>query len=179
MAISAIEACRSIRCYDPEYAIPKEDIEKILKAASNAPSTLNCQDIDFVVITNKKVLQDINDQVFDNLKPQVQQRYIDRQIRYHTSQKIMYDCSACILLVKNERATGMEQVNAGIALMAILTAATELGLASVPMGILVRPEVEKICNLPQGSLVVGLGFGKARSPDVDPKPNLRKIFYIE
>lgn len=179
MAIAALKARRSIRCYEPDYVIPKEDMEKILDAAINTPSALNCQELDLVVVTNKERIQKVNDVVYDILDPSVQQRYIDRQKRYGVSQKIMYDASALILIVKNERASGQEKVDAGMMAMSIIAAAQDLGLSTVPLGIIVRPQVEEMFGLAPGSLMLGVGIGKAKSTDVDKKENRRKITFVE
>lgn len=47
---------RSIRQYQPDRKIPREDLEDILKAASYAPSAHNKQPWEFVVIEDKEVM---------------------------------------------------------------------------------------------------------------------------
>lgn len=180
MALEVLKARRSIRCYDPEYVIPKEDLQKILDAALNSPSTLNAQENDIIVVTNKELIQKANDVVYSALDDKSKERFINRQKRYGVKQIIMYDCSALILLVKNERANPMVLgVDTGILAMSIMTAAESIGLSTVAMGIVVRPQVEQLFNLAPGSLCLGIGIGKAKNTDVDPKQVLRKVTFLE
>lgn len=151
MAIAALQARRSIRCYDPNYVIPKEDMDKIINAALNSPTALNAQETDLIVVTNKELIQKANDAVFNTLDDKTKQRFLGRKERYHTTQEIMYDCSALILLVKNERAKPeIVGIDSGILAMAVMTAAQDLGLGTVPMAIVVRPQVEEVFGLAPG-----------------------------
>ncbi len=56
--LEAIRRRRSVRSYTGE-SIPEEDLEVLLKAARSAPSAKNLQPWKFIVITNKKTLQDL------------------------------------------------------------------------------------------------------------------------
>lgn len=55
----AIRGRRSIRRYKEGAVIPKADIEKILEAAMMAPSACNLRPWDFVVVSNRKKLDEI------------------------------------------------------------------------------------------------------------------------
>ena len=57
-ALEAIYTRKSVRKFD-EGEVPEEIIKKILKAGMSAPSAGNAQPWQFVVITDKKVLQEI------------------------------------------------------------------------------------------------------------------------
>ena len=44
---------RTIRNYDPDYQIPKEQLDEILNAAQISPTSKDLQEIDFIVLRNK------------------------------------------------------------------------------------------------------------------------------
>ncbi|MFA6364147.1 nitroreductase family protein [Methanoregula sp.] len=50
----AIHARRAVRKYRPD-PVPKEEIQKILDAANQAPSAMNLQQWEFVVVTGEKI----------------------------------------------------------------------------------------------------------------------------
>lgn len=50
---------RSIRKYKPGVQIPREDMEKILKAAMTAPSACNCRPWEFIVVENEGIKKEI------------------------------------------------------------------------------------------------------------------------
>lgn len=54
----AISTRKTIRDYE-KFNPPKEDIEKIIDAARLAPSAVNAQNWEFLVITNNKILNEI------------------------------------------------------------------------------------------------------------------------
>ncbi len=180
MSISQLKSRRTIRCYDPNYVIPKEDLEKIVDAAFNSPSAMNVQETDLVVVTNKEKLQKLNDAVFASLDEKSQQMYLGMQKQTHVKQEVLYDCSAVFLLVKNERASpAIQQLDSGILAMSVLMAAHDLGLGTVPLGTLIRPQTQEVLGLPPKSVLLGIGVGKPLSFEPHPKENLRKVTYIE
>ncbi|MFM8659202.1 MAG: nitroreductase family protein, partial [Candidatus Nitrosotenuis sp.] len=50
----AIESRRAIKNFDPNYTIPKQEIDKILSAAILSPTSYNIQNWRFVTVTNKE-----------------------------------------------------------------------------------------------------------------------------
>ncbi|RNB83562.1 nitroreductase family protein [Brevibacillus panacihumi] len=50
-----IEARHSVRKYDPQAVIPKEDLQEILRLAAQAPSSWNLQHWRFLVVTDQAV----------------------------------------------------------------------------------------------------------------------------
>ena len=63
--------------------------------------------------------------------------------------------------------------------MGIMIAAEGLGYKSVALGIIARPEVEKLLGLDK-KLVIGVAIGKPKEKvNIHPKENLRKVKYID
>ena len=50
----AIEKRRSVKSFDPNHVISKQEIDKILSAAILSPTSYNIQHWRFVVVTNKE-----------------------------------------------------------------------------------------------------------------------------
>ena len=50
---------RSVRRFQPDRKIKKQDVDDILKAAMYAPSARNCQPWEFIVVDDKKIFQEI------------------------------------------------------------------------------------------------------------------------
>lgn len=62
----AIDGRRSIRRYMPGMTIPRTDIERILESAMKAPSARNTRPWNFIVIEDRKILEDIG-RISENL----------------------------------------------------------------------------------------------------------------
>lgn len=59
--VSAIEARRSVKHYDPEFVMPEADIEKLLDLAILSPTSFNMQNWRFVVVRDKEQRQKIRE----------------------------------------------------------------------------------------------------------------------
>ncbi|KAH0793324.1 nitroreductase family protein [Histomonas meleagridis] len=178
--VEALKTRRSIRNFDPNYELTKEELDTIVECALNSPSALNLQENDLIIIRNKELIQKIDNTVFSKLDNFFQERFLTRQKRYGVTNPVTYDCSALIMIVKNERSKeGYVQLDSGILAMSILTAAQAVGLGSVPIGVLVRPDVEEIIGVEKGSLCLAIAIGKPKKIEVDPKEVLRKVKYID
>ena len=179
-ALEALNTRRSVRNFDPSFTIPKEDLDKIITAALNSPSAINLQEHDLVVVTNKEKIASVDKVVFPLCPPAFQERFKKRQEEFGTKNPVTYDCSALILIVENERVKEKwGDLDAGILSMGLMIAAEGLGYHSVALGIIARPEVEKLFELDK-KLVIGVAIGKAKDKvNIHPKENLRKVKYIE
>ena len=58
-ALEALEKRRTIRNYDPDWKIPKEQLDKIMHAAVISPTACDFQGQDFLVVTNKEKISKI------------------------------------------------------------------------------------------------------------------------
>ena len=54
--LAALERRRTIRNYDPNWQIPKDQMDKIMNAAQLSPTACNFQGQDYIVVTNKEKL---------------------------------------------------------------------------------------------------------------------------
>ena len=179
-ALEALNTRRSVRNFDPSFVIPKEDLDKIIKAALNSPSAMNLQEHDLIVITNKEKIAEIDKTVFPSCPQKFQERFKKRQEEFGTINPITYDCSALVLIVENERVQEKwGNLDAGILSMGLMIAAEGLGYHSVALGIIALPQVEKLLGLDK-KLVLGVAIGKSKEKvNIHPKETLRKVKYIE
>ena len=180
MALAALKRRRTIRNFDPEFVIPKEQLEEIMNAGTIAPTGMNTQDVDYICITNKDKIKAISKTAYEGFPKEVKASFDVRKGKYSVKDVVMCDCSAVVLAVKNERGSEYSAVDAGLGIMSIITAAQEFGIDSMCLGCIVSPKVEELLNLQKGSLVLGLALGKVRGkPIVDKKEIVSKVTYIE
>ena len=57
--LESLKYRRTIRNYEPDYQIPKEQLDEILNAAQIAPTSKDLQEVDFIVLRNKEKLNQI------------------------------------------------------------------------------------------------------------------------
>lgn len=66
-----MEERKSVRVYDPNFKIAKEEIEEMIKLATSAPSSSNLQPWRFIVIQDEQVKKELR--VFDSNKAKTEQ----------------------------------------------------------------------------------------------------------
>ncbi|MBQ6392588.1 MAG: nitroreductase family protein [Eubacterium sp.] len=126
---------RSIRSFDADKAIAKEDLMLILEAGSYAPSGGNSQTTHRLVITDKEILA--------RLEALVQQEFARMEIKEDTYKSIKnsilrskqgnyyYDYQAPILIVMaNKKGYGNAMADSAMMIQNMLLQATELGIGS-------------------------------------------------
>ena len=140
--IKLILTRRSIRKYTAQI-IDKETIEHILKAAMYAPSARNTQSWQFLVISERKMLNSIT--------------------KVHPYSSMMTEASHAILVCGDKNLEPNEAYccqNCSPATQNILLAAHALGIGSVWLGVYPREErmkgVSELFALPQNILPVSL-----------------------
>ena len=188
MSVSALESLmrrRTVRNYESD-PIPKEQLEKIMEAAKLSPTACNFQGHDYVVVTNKEKLDEIEKIVLDALlEGEMKSHFIGRRERHGVHNVVTCDAPCVVLIVKNERADkDWVKIDIGIACMSIMVAAQHFGIESMCLGVVgmenSHKKIEDVLGLKNQPIVVGVALGK-------PKPNLEirekeiktKVSYIE
>jgi nitroreductase len=184
MALAALLKRRTIRQFEPAYAIPKDVLEKIVNAGLASPSANNKQGIDLVVVTNRALIDNLSDTIHATWPQQLKDGFATRPATYGIKNVITGDASAVVFLVKNERADEkFFAIEAGIVTQSIIIAGQEFGIDSMVIGVFVSGEPEKveaILKVPKGSFVLAVAIGKARpNPVVGPKQIIAKATYLE
>ena len=185
MSISVLEALerrRTVRKYDPDYKIPKEQLESILKVAQLSPTAGDIQGEDFIVVTNKEKLAEL-ETVILNCPPD-RPHFRERRERHGVKNVVTCDAPVVILIVKNERANkDWIGFDTGIASMSIMLAAQHFGIESMCLGVIAREYTQEKCEelfgLKKGSLLLGVSLGKPKGePTFPEKKILCKVDYI-
>ena len=163
----AILKRRSIRSYKDE-PVKEEDIKKLLELAMAAPSALNKQPWEFIVISKKEVLDEISSTI-QHMRHHAPLAIIvcgnkDRFIQKPVSNFYMEDCSAAI---EN-----------------ILLGALDLGLGTCWCGITPNPivihQIKKIVKLDKNLVPFGLVYVGYPNEEKEPRSQYdeSKVHYI-
>lgn len=154
--IDVILARRSIRKYT-DQPVPREILETLLKAAMAAPTAMNAQPWEFVVITEPKTLSALRGSLI--------------------FAKMNAPAAICVLgserMQKNKTGSRFWVQDCSAATENILLAATALGLGSVWVGVhpvtVFTRAVAKVLNLPDGVTPLNLIFVGYPAETKDPR----------
>ena len=179
--LEALKHRRTIRNYDPDFQIPKEQLDEILNAAQIAPTSKDLQEVDFIVLRNKEKLNQIEQVILKEFPEEMKKKFEERRQIYGVKNVITCDAPVVILLIRNERKEKFVDVDGGIAAMSIIMAAQHFNLESMCLGIITRfPKVEEILGLQKDSLILGVALGKIKGkPVIKDKVIKSKISYMD
>ncbi len=178
--LTCIETRRSIRKY-ADTPVTREEIEKVIAAALNAPSWKNTQTAGYVVVTNPDKKKEIADNCVLN---------------FGNNQNIINSAPALVILTTKSNISGFERdgsattakgnhwesFDAGIAAQTLCLAAHDLGLGTVIMGIFDDAKVAAAIQLPEGqavSALIALGHPASDVPAVKRKALSDKLTIID
>lgn len=165
-----IETRRSVKHYNPDHVMPKEDLDELIRLTKLAPSSFNMQNYRLLVIRDKELRQQIRAAAWDqaqvtdasvlfimcadlnahNEDPEEYWGHAPEDIQNILGPMIkpFYDGNDELIRDEANRSTAL----AGMTLM---LAARELGYDSCPMIGFDKDAVSKLVNLPEGMM---LGF---------------------
>ena len=181
-ALEALEKRRTIRNYDPDWKIPKEQLDKIMNAALLSPTACDFQGEDFIVVTNKEKLAKLEEVIINNLpENNFKKHFVERKERHGVKNVVTCDAPIVILIVKNERADQKWiEIDSGIAAMSIIVAAQNFGIESMCLGIVAHEKCDEFFGLKKGSILVGVAIGKPLGKiELNPKVIKSKVSYVE
>lgn len=155
----AIRARRNVRSYRPE-PVPQHDLQRIAEAGWRAPSASNRQPWDFVIVTDPDRLRELS-------------------TVWQGARHIAAAPAAIALVVPvppDERRKLLDQYDLGQATMAMMLAATELGVGSGHSAVGDQDRARAILGVPDDYIVaylLGLGYPADRPLGPINKPNRR------
>ena len=79
--LEALKHRRTIRNYDSDYQIPKEQLDEIWNAAQIAPTSKDLQEVDFIVLRNKEKLNQIEQVILMNFLKK-QEKNLKKEDKY-------------------------------------------------------------------------------------------------
>lgn len=147
-----IKSRRSIRQFQKKE-IPKEILKDCVDAGRLAPSAMNRQPLEYIVVDNKNV----REKVFETLKwgGELSQQ----QIKEHQPQ-------AYIIVLANIKINPNCDFDVGLATENVILSAWSKGVASCPLAAVDRSKIRDICQVPDNfkiTLVIGLGYPTGKS----------------
>ena len=184
--LAALERRRTIRNYDPNWQIPKDQMDKIMNAAQLSPTACNFQGQDYIVVKNKEKLAKLEKIIIDSLpEDNFKKHFVERKERHGVNNVVTCDAPCVVLIVKNERANeDWIKIDAGIACMSIIMAAQNFGIESMCLGVVAmkctQDKCEELFGLKKGSLLLGVALGKPKGElKLHEKDIKSKVSYVE
>ncbi|MDX1918384.1 MAG: nitroreductase family protein [Candidatus Caenarcaniphilales bacterium] len=178
--IEALETRHAVKHYDPEYELSEAEIQELIRLAKLAPSSFNMQNYRFVLVKDPELRKQIQASAWG--QTQVTEAsllivmcadlkaYAKDPARYwRHAPKAVQDVLVPMMIPFYEGKPQLERDEAirstGLAGMAIMLAARELGYDSCPMIGFDAEAVSKIINLPADHVISFLiVVGKAAKP---------------
>jgi nitroreductase len=168
--LKAIEERKSFRAFKPD-PIPKERIEEILKLTIHAPSAINLQPWEFVVVTGEekerlgrrlikaykekqiacspgnvkplpKTYGKRGAKTLELMKPFFEEMRVDINQYINEGSCNFYGAPVAILICLDDSFSEARRVDIGIALGYLVLAAHEFGLGTCPIGLIIAYEDE-------------------------------------
>jgi nitroreductase len=155
----AITARRNVREYT-EQLVSEADLNRIAEAGWRAPSAKNRQAWDFVIVTNKEHLQELS-------------------TVWRGAGHIAGAAAAIALVIPeppDERRRVTDQYDVGQATMAMMIAATDLGIGTGHSSVGEQDKARAILGVPEGyevAYLLGVGYPADRPLKPIRKPNRR------
>lgn len=166
----AIETRRSIRKYDPEKQVTKEQLEEMVQAAIQAPSWKNSQTSRYYCITSGEKMEKFREECLPEFNAK---NCKDAAALIVTAYKKNHSGFAADgVTPANELGNGWGIYDLGLHDAYLLLKATELGLATLVMGIRDAKKIRKMLEIPEEEeivSVISVGY-----PAVEPTKPARK-----
>ncbi len=157
-AIAKRFSCRDFTDRTPS----DEDLQAIAQAALAAPSAMNRQPWQIIIVTNKALIEEMGAEGIQVLAAREDKTLYDRIMG--RGGKLFYNAPCLVIIAIDEtNPSGYEKIDIGIVAQTIVLAAASLGLASVHCGLAALPflsergqELKETLRFPEG---YGMGFG--------------------
>lgn len=183
--LEALQTRRSVRQFDPNYAIPKEELQQIANYALMSPTALNRQEIDLVVVSDRKKIDEACDIIFNSIDENMQNAFAKRKDDFGVKNVLTCDASSLFILVSNERAAeeNFIGIDTGIMCMSIMAAARHFQYHTLCLGSLLwgnKNGLEEKLGIKKDSMVMVVAVGKALDGfKAAEKQQLCKATYID
>ncbi|WP_084361031.1 nitroreductase family protein [Neobacillus fumarioli] len=181
-----IKERHSVRKYDPNFSIPKEEIEDILKEAVLAPSSSNLQPWRFIVIQDQEEKKELKKIAFNQEQVETASAVIailgDKEM-FKSIEKVYQSAFEAGFLDETRRDLLIKSANnlypnapeelrkeiaifdAGLVSMQIMLIAKDRGYDTVPMGGFNKEQFARKYNVPERYFpIILLPIGKAAAP---------------
>lgn len=176
----AIEARRSVKHFDPEHIMPKEDIEKLFEATILSPTSFNMQNWRFVAVQDKEIKKQIRAAAWNQAQMEEASIVVllcadlgsfkDRPERYWANtpdnvKEMMTGMMTGFYEGKDELQRDEAMRSTGMAAQTIMLAAKEMGYDTCPMVGFDFNKVGELIKLPENHVIsMAITVGKALKP---------------
>ncbi len=179
-------ARKSVRVYDPNFQITKEEIEDMLKQATTAPSSSNLQPWSFLVIQDQDVKKELRAIAFNqaqvesssaviailgnsDMYKKVDQIYTQNVAEGHmdesTKELMIANTNATYPKASKDTRMNIAAFDAGLVSMQLMLIAKEKGYDTVTMGGFDKEKFADRFELPENIFpIVLIALGKAAAP---------------
>lgn len=184
--VKVMQERKSVRAYDPDFKISKEELEEILTLASTAPSSSNLQSWNFIVIQDQEVKKELrtiannqaqvetssaiiavlgNIDAYKNVEKiytqNVEEGHMDESIKERTianTYKVYPNAPV-------EARMNIAAYDAGLISMQLMLIAKDRGYDTIPMGGFDKAKFAERFELPEHLFpIVLIAVGKAAAP---------------
>lgn len=169
---AVMEKRRSIRNYNPERKVTKEQLEELIKAASYAPSWKNLQTSRYYCVLSENAVKELRENVFLNST-----KALDGAGAYivTTFVKGMVGFDKNTGSPVNEAGDGWGYYDLGLQNENLLLKAAELGLDTLVMGIRDGEALRELLNIPDSENVVSVIAVGYRGQEPPERPKRKEL----
>lgn len=159
---------RAVRKYK-NILVAKKIIESIVDAGRMAPSAINLQPCNFIVIQNISTIVMLSKAITDD----AEMFHLLEGIKFSESEDFVFHGAPVVILITTPRDNEWAPIDAGMCAQNMMLAASSLGVASCPVGFARfadKTNMVSLLKLPKGHIIqLGIVFGYS-----DDKPKVPK-----
>ena len=162
-----LETRRTVRKYSPDTKVTREQIEEMVRAAQEAPSWKNSETGRYYCVLSKELVQQIRSQClgYANNDSKTEHAALIVTTFVHNHAGFQKDGTP-----DNEIGNGWGCYDLGLQNENLILKATELGLATLIMGLRDADKIREILSIPQTETIVSvIAVGKAAEAPFRPK----------
>ena len=170
-----LETRRSVRKYDPNVSVTREQMEELIRAAQEAPSWKNSQTGRYYCVLS----EEIADKIRETCLPQARNAEKSKHAALIIS-TFVHNCAGFQkdgITPENEIGNGWGCYDLGLQNSNLILKATDLGLSTLIMGLRESDKLREILSSPETESVVAvIAVGKAtEEPTRKPRKSLDEI----
>ena len=171
---AAFETRRSIRHYDPEKKVTKEQVETLIKAASLAPSWKNTQTSRYYCILSEDKIEEVREKCLPEFNQKNSAGAGALIVTTFVKGLVGFNKEG---IAENEVGDGWGYYDLGLQNENLLLKATELGLDTLVMGIRGATAIREILNVPETEnvvAVIAVGY-KAKEASMPKRKDVEEV----
>lgn len=184
--VKVMKERKSVRVYDPNFKIPKEELEEMLTLATSAPSSSNLQAWNFIVIQDQEVKKELrsiannqaqvetssaiiavlgNTEAYKNVEKIYTQNVEEGHMDESVKERSIANTYKVYPNAPVETRINIAAYDAGLVSMQLMLIAKDRGYDTIPMGGFDKSKFAERFDLPEHLFpIVLIAVGKAAAP---------------